>query len=187
MNRHWLAAIVGSGLLVLGAGSVMGDDGEERGRWFGWGGPRADVQPARDELYQEECGACHFAYQPGLLPARSWEALMGGLADHFGENAELGPELQGQLTRYLKTNAADVVDYGRSPGIARSVSPGKMPLRISETRYFLGKHDEIPARFVKTNSDVRSFSNCNACHTRADEGVYNEHEVRIPGVGRWED
>lgn len=32
-----------------------------------------------------------------------------------------------------------------------------------------------------------SFSNCNACHQGAEAGVYNEHRVRIPGVGRWDD
>jgi len=32
-----------------------------------------------------------------------------------------------------------------------------------------------------------SFSNRNACHQGAEAGVYNEHRVRIPGVGRWDD
>ncbi|MDH5218993.1 MAG: diheme cytochrome c, partial [Gammaproteobacteria bacterium] len=48
-----------------------------------------DVAVVTDSLYKEECSACHMAYQPGLLPARSWEKMMDNLADHFGENAEL--------------------------------------------------------------------------------------------------
>ena len=34
--------------------------------------------------YQQECAACHTAYPPGLLPAASWQRLMGGLGKHFG-------------------------------------------------------------------------------------------------------
>ena len=59
--------------------------------------------------------------------------------------------------------------------------------RITETRYFVKEHDEIPARMVADNPDVGSFSNCNACHQGAAEGVYDEDRVKIPGFGRWED
>ena len=31
-----------------------------------------------------ECSDCHLAYQPQMLPQRSWLKLMDGLADHFG-------------------------------------------------------------------------------------------------------
>ena len=44
--------------------------------------PRA-VPPA----YTQECGSCHLAYPPGLLPALSWQRLMGGLDRHFGTDA----------------------------------------------------------------------------------------------------
>ena len=30
-----------------------------------------EVKPVTDKRYLKECGECHFAYQPGLLPARS--------------------------------------------------------------------------------------------------------------------
>ena len=33
----------------------------------------------------------------------------------------------------------------------------------------------------------KSFSRCGACHRRAEQGVFNEHEVRIPGYGRFND
>ena len=49
------------------------------------------------------------------------------------------------------------------------------------------EHDEIPPRMVADNADVGSFSNCNACHQGAAEGVYDEDRVKIPGFGRWED
>jgi hypothetical protein len=34
-----------------------------------------EVKPVTDKTYRAECGDCHFAYQPGLLPAQSWEKL----------------------------------------------------------------------------------------------------------------
>ena len=38
----------------------------------------AAAQPARvlppNTAYQKECGACHYAFNPGLLPASSWAA-----------------------------------------------------------------------------------------------------------------
>jgi hypothetical protein len=40
---------------------------------------------------------------------------------------------------------------------------------------------------VASNDDVASFSNCQACHRGADAGIYNEHQVVIPGLGRWDD
>ena len=126
-------------------------------------------------------------YQPGLLPARSWAALMNGLEDHFGDNAELAPEDAGAIRRYLTENAADHVRQGRSAGVARSVPPGSAPLRISETSYFRHKHDEVPTRLVKDNPEVGSFSKCEACHRGAETGSFDEHRVRIPGYGRWDD
>jgi len=34
------------------------------------------VQPVTNAFFSEECGQCHFAYPPGLLPERSWEKLI---------------------------------------------------------------------------------------------------------------
>ncbi|MCW8827702.1 MAG: diheme cytochrome c, partial [Gammaproteobacteria bacterium] len=85
------------------------------------------------------------------------------------------------------TNAADNVDgYRRSAKILRSLN-GERPLRITETPYIRYKHNEIPPRVIRNNKDVRSLSNCAACHTRADTGSYAEREIDIPGIGRWED
>ena len=49
------------------------------------------------------------------------------------------------------------------------------------------EHNEIPARFVTANPKVNSFSQCDACHIDAEQGSFNEHDVRIPGYGRWDD
>ena len=141
----------------------------------------------RNETYQEECGSCHMAYPAGLLPARSWEKLMGNLDDHFGDNAELDMSTRQELTRYLLENSADHSDARRSRKIMRSLGAAEIPLRITDTRYFRHEHDELPAAVVKANPQVSSFSNCNACHKRAEEGSFSEREIHIPGYGRWDD
>jgi hypothetical protein len=148
---------------------------------------KLDVAPVTDSKYQEECGACHFAYQPGLLPARSWQLLLENLADHFGENAELAEADVTQLRVYLTENAAEQARYKRSQALLKSIPAQDTPLRISETLYFKRKHAEIPARLVTDNAEVGSFSRCDACHTQAARGSYDEHAVSIPGLGRWND
>lgn len=148
---------------------------------------RPDVAPVRNEQYAQECGACHFAYQPGLLPAASWEKIMGNLSDHFGDNAALAPEDQAALRAYLVSNAADRVSDKRSERIVRSLKGKQVPIRITELPYIVRQHDEIPKRLLQENKDVRSLSNCAACHTLAEKGIYDEETVKIPGGGQWDD
>lgn len=182
---HWLAAACGVALLTAGLTVARADDDHE-GPFDGrLAGP--DVAPASDLLYVEECGACHFAYPPGLLPARSWERVMTGLSDHFGDNAELPAETAGKIRTYLAANAADRAPNRRGAWLLRGLGPNDAPLRITELPAFRGEHREIPARLVADNEDVGSLSRCEACHTRAAKGYYNDHDVRIPGYGRWDD
>lgn len=32
--------------------------------------------------YAQECGSCHMAFAPALLPAPSWQRIMNGLGRH---------------------------------------------------------------------------------------------------------
>lgn len=183
--KLWIPIIL---VTIASTGLVLGSDGEyrEKGERL-WREARLDVAPVQNEQYAQECGACHFAYQPGLLPARSWRHLMGNLADHFGENAELSQEETNAITTYLVEQAADHSGFKRSEKIARSLGSDETPLRISETRYFRKKHHEIPLSAVTGNPQVGSFSHCNKCHLKAADGSYDEHQVSIPGYGRWDD
>jgi hypothetical protein len=173
--------IAATGLVIGGSDEREEDEGYSR-----FGISRQDIAPVKFALYQQECGSCHFAYQPGLLPAASWQRIMSGLEEHFGENAELDAGTSAQLSNYLVANAADRVSEGRSLRIAGSLR-GEVPLRITDTVYFARHHDEINPRMVKNNPDIGSFSRCDVCHTGANSGIYDEDHVRIPGLGRWED
>ncbi len=138
------------------------------------------------EPYADECGACHLAYPAGLLPERSWRAIMAGLDDHFGDNAELDDATRAEITDYLARFAADQ-NPGRSGRRMLRGLDGQTPLRITELPYFVREHDEIPARLVQENPGVGSFSQCDSCHRDAAKGMFDEDTVDIPGHGRWDD
>lgn len=153
--------------------------------WFS--SKRSGVAPVTNELYAKECSECHFAYQPGLLPARSWQKIMSNLGDHFGDNAELSPANTKILSKYLSENAAEHSDHKRSVKINRSIRKNETPLRITDVGYIKRKHHELSKRHVTDNPEVGNLSKCEACHTRITEGSFSEREIKIPGFGRWED
>jgi hypothetical protein len=67
------------------------------------------------------------------------------------------------------------------------VPTGEAPLRISEVCYIAHEPDELPARMVTENPQVKSLSHCHACHRRAEAGSFGEHAIHIFGYGHWED
>lgn len=148
------------------------------------------VNPIKNITYTENCAECHFAYSPGLLPARSWVKLMDAkaLEDHFGENAELDDGDRRIILDFLVNNAAETSHFKRSVKIMHSLSDTATPLRITEIPYIKRKHSEIPERLIKGNKKVRSLSYCLKCHTEAKEkGVFDDDTVFIPGHGLWDD
>jgi len=145
------------------------------------------VAVVKDALYEEECGACHMTYQPAFLPERSWRKIMGSLDNHFGENAELDADTRGTLSGFLVAHAAESAGGSLSKKILKRTSDDTIPVRVSELSFFTREHREIPARLVKNNPKVKSFSRCEACHTKAASGSYREREINIPGHGRWDD
>ncbi len=186
-------AMISSMLIVSAAmfgtsGAALGDDHKFNffRQMFGGGKPPG-VAPVNNPVYMEECGSCHFPYQPGLLPARSWKKVMAQLEEHFGENAELPSEDAKTLTDYLLKNAADDANFKRSKKIMRTLYPDDTPLRTSETPYLMKKHRQLSPKMVQNNPDVVSISRCKACHKKAETGSFSEREILIPGFGAWED
>jgi len=148
---------------------------------------RSHHSMAMNKTYQEECSACHFAYPAGFLPARSWDKIMDNLEHHFGENAELSRNERHEIEHYLINHAAEKSSNRFGRHLARSLSEDETPMRITETYYFQRRHHEVPRRMVQGNPKVRSFANCQSCHTGAEQGNFGEWGIRIPGFGRWED
>ncbi len=185
MNKR-VAGVLGAALLAIGlTGIALGDNDEDERE--GRSSRGADVPAATNTAYLTECGGCHFAYQPGLLPADDWRRLMGSLDSHFGDDASLDPAVTKDLLDYLFANAADGNASIRSRAFAAMPRSGDAPPRITETVYFQRKHSEIPARLVRDNPQVKSFSNCQNCHREAERGSFNEDQVSIPGAAGWKD
>ncbi|MCB1377961.1 MAG: diheme cytochrome c [Alphaproteobacteria bacterium] len=128
------------------------------------------LPPVKHEATMKECSACHMAFQPQLLPARSWETLMGKLDDHFGENAQLDDAVAADITAYLVANAADA--GGRKSNILQGIKSSETPLRITETPWWIRKHrgEVSDASFKRAGSKA----NCIACHRGADKGYYED-------------
>lgn len=199
MNRLWGMLLL-AGCITLSMGTLAWSDSDDynkhgskyaagdktEGKTEGGWGRATGVAMVTNKQYQAECSACHFAYQPGFLPERSWVKIMGGLDDHFGENARLNEATRISIENYLRDNAADRMPNRYSRSFLRSIRDDGSPMRISETAYFERKHDEVPARMVRDNPKVRSFANCAACHNGAEKGSFDEDGVVIPGFGSWE-
>ncbi len=141
-------------------------------------GGKSCFTPVSNTAYAESCGDCHFAYQPELLPSGSWEKILAGLEDHFGEAVELDSEAKKDISKYLNDNAAERSSAKRAVKIMRSLG-SKTPLRITEIPYIQEKHHDISPDVLKRES-IGSLSNCSACHTTAENGVYNDDNVKIP-------
>lgn len=136
------------------------------------------LKPVNNPTYKEECGACHFAYQPELLPEASWMEILTNLDDHFGESIELDDDSRKAISDYLKSNSAEYSTAKRAVKIMRSLR-NHVPMRITDTPYIREKHHEISPNVFKRES-IGSLSNCSACHTTAENGIYEDDNVKIP-------
>jgi len=133
------------------------------------------VPPITDAATLKECGACHMAFPPQFLPARSWEKLMGNLANHFGENASLPETARAEIAAYLTAHAADAPTTQHGKRFMRGIAAGATPLRVTETPFWQEGHSEIsPGRFA--SPAVKTAANCMACHRDAGQGAFGEEE-----------
>ncbi|HET7831950.1 MAG TPA: diheme cytochrome c [Gallionella sp.] len=148
--------------LAIPAAHAEDDDDEEEG--FGF----AIVTNAK---WKAECGTCHVAFPPHMLPVGSWRAVMAGLEKHFGSDASLDAATSKEIGLFLET-------YANRRGSEPTAKP---LLRITESRWFRSEHREVSSR-VWSSPKVKSPANCAACHTRAEEGRFGEHDIRIPRV-----
>lgn len=132
----------------------------------------AQVLPA----YKQECGDCHPAYHPSLRTAASWQSIMNNLSDHYGEDASLDEQTMPKIANYLHSNNATSFDTEVSHKIGRHDTKS---MRMTDTRYWQKKHDEIPENDFK-HSAIGSKVNCNGCHRDADTGRYDDDNIKLP-------
>jgi len=183
-RAYWFAFAMAIPLLTMGSLSFGDDDDDD---FFKFWKRQPGVAPVTNIQYKEECGSCHFAYQPGWLPEQSWQDMMSNLEDHFGDNAELNQADQKAISDYLANNSTDKSNHRRSKKIMRSLGKTSAPKRITDLHYIKHEHDEIPDRLVSKNEKVTSLSHCDACHQDAGKGSFSERQIKIPGHGEWDD
>lgn len=161
MTHTTLPRLLAATTAALLLGSAAADEGRRA--------PTVQPLPA----YAQECGACHLAYPPGLLPAASWQRLMGSLPRHFGSDASLDDAATARaVAAWLQANA------GTHRRLRRDPAPPPED-RISRSAWFQREHREIsPA--VWQRKSVGSAARCDACHAGAARGDFDEHTVRIP-------
>jgi hypothetical protein len=160
MNRFFLAPV----LLAFAIASAAHAEGG------------ASLPPVDDPATLKECGACHIPYQPQMLPARSWRAIMADLGSHFGDNATLRDKIRAEIEAYLVANAADApVNMAYGWQFLRGIQPDTTPLRITQTGFWNRAHGEIPDA-VFADPRVKLRSNCLACHAGARQGQFGEEE-----------
>lgn len=119
--------------------------------------------------YTQECASCHVAYPPGMLPARSWQRLMSGLDRHYGTDASLDEATVRQLAGWLQQHAGTYKRVAEAPPLDR----------ITRSAWFERKHRKIDPAVWKLPS-VKSPAQCAACHTGAERGQFDDHQLTLP-------
>lgn len=112
----------------------------------------------------KECGACHLAYQPTFMPARSWSALTAHLATHFGEDASLDAATTRAITAYLTGHAADS-PFGRRFALV-GLAANETPQRITDMPWWRRRHHRLVARGEASGPGIRQAAKCDSCHGR---------------------
>jgi Dihaem cytochrome c len=184
-----MALLSGTVCAMLSAGPAAAIDDRFNPHKYDKGG----FAPAGDPTYVNECGACHFAYLPGLLPERSWRVLMTKANnDHFGESLSLSADVTREIEQYLASNAADKSEYLGSKAILYRLREGAAPPRVTSLPVFISKH--FMAAYVKKTtprintartfppSAVKLLMNCSDCHEKAITGSFAHEEVVVPGI-----
>jgi cytochrome b len=166
--RAATAVLLGSGAFIVAA-SVAGKLSEL---------PAPNMPVATlDPTYAAECGACHAAYNPSLMPRVSWSVLMSGLDDHFGEDAWLPDDTAAQIGAWLEANAAETADT-KAANLFRRVNP-ENPIAITATPFWTRTHADIPDA-VFAAAPVGGRAQCPACHGDAAAGLFHPSNIAIP-------
>ena len=101
------------------------------------------------ELYQENCGTCHMAMPPAVMPRETWQQLLQD-EQHYGVQVQLPidpPRLL--IWQYLQFASRPLA------------SEEETPYRMRNSRYFQALHPR-----VKFTSPI-TISSCLQCHPGA--------------------
>ena len=101
------------------------------------------------ELYQENCGTCHMALPPAVMPRETWQQLLQD-REHYGVGLQLPidpPRLL--IWQYLQFASRPLA------------SDEETPYRLRNSRYFQALHPRVKIE------DPITISSCVQCHPGA--------------------
>lgn len=107
-------------------------------------------QELGQEVYRNQCGTCHIALPPAVLPVESWRQLLV-TQEHYGRTLEPMTPIDRQLVwQYLQSGS-------------RPLAAGETePYRVASSRYFRALHPRV------AGASTAGVSSCVTCHPRAD-------------------
>lgn len=129
-------------------------------------------------VYKHECGACHMAFPPNILPAESWKKMLSNLDDHFGDYAACDEESRREIEKFLLRNSAEKTLDEAAVKFLDSIDKND-PLRATSSGFWKRKHDDIKPEVYKRAS-ITSKLNCTACHKWAEYGSFEDNDITIP-------
>lgn len=125
------------------------------------------------KLYKKECGSCHIAYAPYLLPQNAWEKMMGDLENHFGDDASLDDEDRVQILSFLSKYSLEQFDTKFKAKIKKE---DREKIAISEYVFYQKAHKKIPQE-VFSSKEIKSKANCQNCHKDAENGTFSKENI----------
>lgn len=168
-----------TGLLLAAAAATFAAAYLHASGWSeGYASQRAAARasrPARD-VWMMECGGCHLAYPPSMLPQRSWDRMLQEQADHFGEDLSLRPATVAALLAHARQPRP--VPWA-SARLARSAPPGQAPQRITELRFWRRAHRALPDAAFRPPVSAGKHD-CDACHVDAASGIFQPRMIQRP-------
>lgn len=133
-------------------------------------------------IYNTKCGDCHKAYPAYMLPARSWERIMGGLDNHFGEeitDKNISSKDKIFILKYLTNNSAEYSSNKVAVKLLDSLKADEAPKAITKTQYWENSHKDIDVAVYK-QKNIKDKANCFACHEGFEKGIFDNCKINIP-------
>ena len=127
------------------------------------------------EPWSKECGSCHLAYAPAMLPIASWQRTVDEQEKHFGEDLGLTEAMSARLLAHAKSAAAP--SWGAWK-LASSVPAGEAPLEVSATPFWKSAHASLPESAFRPPVSAGKHE-CEACHRDAGSGKFHPRMIQI--------
>jgi cytochrome b len=147
--------------------------------------PRDTERRTRDEdlhraalkaqAWSKECGGCHLAYSPALLPFTSWQRTIDEQDRHFGEDLGLTAAAGQRLLDHARKEAPPSWAAWK---LAASAGPGKPPLEITATAFWRDAHASLPEAAFKPPVSAGRHE-CEACHRDAGSGIFHPRMIHM--------